>query len=89
VIYRYVVGGKSAEFSEEVTTSIFTFKLAKQDTCVEAGGKLSNWMVRNIRVYREQDGSGRVGPRSHGLVRGQNETAELSHDHKKGDVCWS
>jgi hypothetical protein len=49
---------------------------------VKAGGKPSNQLTGNFGLYRKQEGSGRVDLSFHWLAVGQNETTELSHNHR-------
>jgi hypothetical protein len=49
---------------------------------VKTGGNQSNWLVSNFRLYRNQEGNGRVDLSSHWLAVGQDETAGLSYDHR-------
>jgi hypothetical protein len=64
----------------EHIASIFRVEKAKQDTNMEAGGKLSNQLAGYFGLYRE--GNEIMALSSHWLAVGQNETAGLPHCHQ-------
>jgi hypothetical protein len=49
---------------------------------MKAGGKSSNQLTGNFGLCRKQMGNGRMDLSFHWLAMGQNETTELSHNHR-------